>query len=406
MNRRRPQRWSRRPARALMPRMPEQDEMTDEAEPFDEDELEETEDSEPAPTTDASATLLAAIEWDDGGKAIDGDLIGAELIAAFAKRLPNRPGVYRMFDAEGDVLYVGKARSPEEARRQLHAPRRPHPAHRADDRARRGTWSSSRPAPRPRRCCSKRTSSSACGRASTCCCGTTSRSPTSWSREDHEAPAIIKHRGARSRKGNYFGPFASAGAVGRTINALQRAFLLRSCSDSVYESRTRPCLLYQIKRCSAPAPARSRREDYAGLVGEAKAFLSGRSNQIKSGMATAMQEASDDLDFERAALYRDRLAALSHVQSHQGINPQGDRGGRRLRHPSGGRPDLHPGLLLPHRPELGQPRLFPARPTRRSSRTRCSAPSSPSSTTTSRRRGWSCCRSSSRTRRCSPRRSA
>jgi excinuclease ABC subunit C len=140
---------------------------------------------------------------------------------------------------------------------------------------------------------------------------------------DHRAPAIFKHRGARARKGDYFGPFASASAVGRTINSLQRAFLLRTCTDSVFETRTRPCLLYQIKRCSGPCTHEISDEGYAELVREAKDFLSGRSQNVKAAIARQMQEASEDLDFERAAIYRDRLAALSHVQSHQGINPSG-----------------------------------------------------------------------------------
>jgi excinuclease ABC subunit C len=138
---------------------------------------------------------------------------------------------------------------------------------------------------------------------------------------DHLSPGIYKHRGARSRKGDYFGPFASAGAVGRTINSLQRAFLLRSCTNSFYENRTRPCLLYQIKRCAGPCTGEISYEGYAELVAEAKDFLSGRSQKVKTEISAAMQQASQDLDFERAAIYRDRLAALSHVQSHQGINP-------------------------------------------------------------------------------------
>ena len=141
--------------------------------------------------------------------------------------------------------------------------------------------------------------------------------------EDHPVPAIVKHRGARSRKGTYFGPFASAGAVGRTINALQRAFLLRTCSDSFYESRTRPCLLYQIKRCSAPCTGVISHGDYAHLVDEAKAFLSGKSQAVRTEIATEMAAAAERLDFEAAAVYRDRLAALSHIQGHQGINPRG-----------------------------------------------------------------------------------
>ncbi len=124
------------------------------------------------------------------------------------------------------------------------------------------------------------------------------------------------------RKGDYFGPFASAGAVGRTINSLQRAFLLRSCTNSFYENRTRPCLLFQIKRCAGPCTGEIAIADYAELVEEAKDFLSGRSQKVKKEISAAMQQASGDLDFERAAIYRDRLAALSHVQSHQGINPE------------------------------------------------------------------------------------
>ena len=138
---------------------------------------------------------------------------------------------------------------------------------------------------------------------------------------DHEAAAIVKHRGARKRKGDYFGPFASAGAVDRTINALQKAFLIRTCSDSYYENRSRPCLQYQIKRCAGPCTGEIDPEDYAGLVSEAKAFLPGRSQLSKKQLAEQMEAASTELECERAAIYRDRLSALSHVQAHQGINP-------------------------------------------------------------------------------------
>jgi excinuclease ABC subunit C len=140
---------------------------------------------------------------------------------------------------------------------------------------------------------------------------------------NENAPALFKHRGARKAKGDYFGPFASAGSVGRTINALQKAFLIRTCADSVYDSRTRPCLLHQIKRCSAPCTGEVSSDTYSELVREARAFLSGKSGSVQSDLATEMRAASDALDFERAAVYRDRLAALSHIQSHQGINPQG-----------------------------------------------------------------------------------
>jgi excinuclease ABC subunit C len=139
---------------------------------------------------------------------------------------------------------------------------------------------------------------------------------------DHWAPQILKHRGAQSRPGQYFGPFASAGAVNRTITALQRAFLVRSCTDSFFESRTRPCLLYQIRRCSGPCTGEIDFPGYTELVREAKDFLSGRSRLVKQELASEMEKASADLAFETAALYRDRLAALSAIQSQQGINPR------------------------------------------------------------------------------------
>jgi excinuclease ABC subunit C len=139
---------------------------------------------------------------------------------------------------------------------------------------------------------------------------------------DHWAPRILKHRGAQSRAGGYFGPFASASAVDRTINALERAFLIRSCTDAFFESRTRPCLLYQIKRCAGPCTGEIDFAGYAELVREAKDFLAGRSRLVKEMLAAEMEKASADLAFERAALYRDRLAALSAIQAQQGINPR------------------------------------------------------------------------------------
>ncbi|MGQ3672111.1 excinuclease ABC subunit UvrC [Xanthobacter sp. TB0136] len=139
---------------------------------------------------------------------------------------------------------------------------------------------------------------------------------------DHAAPQIAKHRGARNRPGDYYGPFASVWAVDRTINALERAFLLRSCSDSYFENRSRPCLLFQIKRCSGPCTGEIGTEDYAALVREARAFLSGRSRAIKDELARDMEAAAEELEFERAARLRDRLAALSAIQGTQGINPR------------------------------------------------------------------------------------
>jgi excinuclease ABC subunit C len=139
---------------------------------------------------------------------------------------------------------------------------------------------------------------------------------------DHWAPQILKHRGAQSRPGRYFGPFANAGAVNRTITALQRAFLIRSCTDGFFESRTRPCLLYQIRRCSGPCTREIDFPGYTELVREANDFLSGRSHLVKKELAGEMEKASAELEFETAALYRDRLAALSAIQSQQGINPR------------------------------------------------------------------------------------
>ncbi|RZN06443.1 excinuclease ABC subunit C [Bradyrhizobium genosp. SA-3] len=139
---------------------------------------------------------------------------------------------------------------------------------------------------------------------------------------DHWAPQILKHRGAQTRPGRYFGPFASAGAVNRTITALQRAFLIRSCTDSFFESRTRPCLLYQIRRCAGPCTREIDFPGYTTLVREATDFLSGKSHAVKQELAGEMEKASGELEFERAALYRDRLAALSAIQSQQGINPR------------------------------------------------------------------------------------
>jgi excinuclease ABC subunit C len=139
----------------------------------------------------------------------------------------------------------------------------------------------------------------------------------------HPFPQVSKHRGAKNQKGEYFGPFASAGAVNRTITTLQKAFLLRSCSDPVFQSRTRPCLQFQIKRCSAPCVGRISEQDYAGLVAQARQFLCGESSAIQAQMAEAMQKAAEALDYEAAAAYRDRLRALTQVQAHQGINLDG-----------------------------------------------------------------------------------
>ncbi len=139
---------------------------------------------------------------------------------------------------------------------------------------------------------------------------------------DHPFPQLRKHRGARRTKGSYFGPFASAGAVNRTLNQLQRVFLLRNCTDSVFNSRSRPCLLYQIKRCSAPCVGYISESDYAGLVADAERFLSGKSTKIQAQLAEDMASAAEAMEFERAAALRDRIRALTNVQQSQGINPR------------------------------------------------------------------------------------
>ncbi|TPL79560.1 excinuclease ABC subunit UvrC [Mesorhizobium sp. B2-3-12] len=262
---------------------------------------------------------FTAIDWTPHAGDAEG-MVGAEVIQTLVKRLPNAPGVYRMMNAAGDVLYVGKARSLKKrvtnyAQGRFHTNRIGRMVRETSTMEFVVTRTEIEALLleanlikrlRPRFNVLMRDDKSF---------------PYILLTGDHVSPGIYKHRGARSRKGDYFGPFASAGAVGRTINSLQRAFLLRSCTNSFYENRTRPCLLYQIKRCAGPCTGEISHQGYAELVAEAKDFLSGRSQKVKTEISAAMQQASQDLDFERAAIYRDRLAALSHVQSHQGINP-------------------------------------------------------------------------------------
>ncbi len=279
------------------------------------------EDDEDAIVEPEAPQATAVIDWNEGAVSHEG-LAGAALIGEFVKQLPNGPGVYRMLNSDGDVLYVGKARSLKKrvsnyAQGRLHSNRLTRmvreTTHMEFVTTRTEVEALLLEANlikrlRPRFNVLLRDDKSF---------------PYILITGDSRAPAIYKHRGARARKGDYFGPFASASAVGRTINSLQRAFLLRTCTDSVFETRTRPCLLYQIKRCSAPCTHEITDEGYAGLVKEAKDFLSGKSQNVKEAMARAMNEAAEELDFERAAVFRDRLAGLSHVQSHQGINPAG-----------------------------------------------------------------------------------
>ena len=246
---------------------------------------------------------------------------GRVAITRLAKLAPSAPGVYRMIDAQGDVLYVGKAKN---IRKRVTAYARP-TGH--DSRISRMIAATA-----SLEFVSTKTETEALLLEANLIKRLRPRFnvllrddksfPYILITSDHWAPQILKHRGARTRPGHYYGPFASAGAVNRTINALERAFLLRSCSDSYFEARTRPCLLFQIKRCSAPC---TREIDFAGyseLVKEANEFLSGRSQLVQKEMAGEMDKASAALDYERAAIYRDRLSALSAIQSRQGINPR------------------------------------------------------------------------------------
>jgi len=246
---------------------------------------------------------------------------GREIIREFTKLAPESPGCYRMLDADGNVLYVGKAKN---IRKRVTSYTRPEGHSRRIARMIAATASM------------ELVTTSTETEALLLEANLIKRFRPYYNvllRDDksfpyilltkgHPAPAIAKHRGARNRPGDFFGPFASAGSVNRTITALERAFFLRSCSDSVYESRTRPCLLFQIKRCSAPCTGEISLDEYNRMAGEARDFLSGRSTAVKDQLVRDMQAASDTLDFEKAAVLRDRLAALSAIQSHQGVHPR------------------------------------------------------------------------------------
>ncbi len=249
-------------------------------------------------------------------------LSGPDIIRDFVTRLPLKPGVYRMFDAEGGVIYVGKARNLKNrvsnyARGQGHNNRIAHmiALTRNMEFVVTGTEaeallleSNMIKKLKPRFNVMLRDDKSF---------------PYILIARDHASPQLTKHRGARNRQGNYYGPFASAGAVNHAINTMQKAFLLRTCSDSFFNNRTRPCLLHQIKRCSAPCVNYITSEDYQDLVEEAETFLEKGGGPVKAELAAKMEEASNALDFETAARYRDRIQAMSFVTQTQGINPQG-----------------------------------------------------------------------------------
>ena len=252
---------------------------------------------------------------------VENRLKGADLIRDEVKRLPDAPGVYRMIGEDGEALYVGKARSLKKrvvqyAQGRFHTNRIGHMV----------------AATRSMEFIVTRTETDALLLEINLIKQLKPRFnvllrddksfPEIVIRRDHEAPQLRKHRGAHTIKGDYFGPFASAWAVNRTLNTLQKAFLLRSCSDSVYETRTRPCMLHQIRRCSAPCTGLIDVADYNRLVDEAEAFLRGKSRAVMARMSSEMQAASDDLEFERAARLRDRIRALSSVAQETQVNPE------------------------------------------------------------------------------------
>src|SRR6185437_10972279 len=260
---------------------------------------------------------------DEAEPALGGALArGVGVIRAALRTLPPGPGVYRMLNAKGDALYVGKARNLK---------------------ARVANYTHVLPLPNRLKRMVAETHALEIVTTHTEVeallleCNLIKRLlprynvllrddksfPYIHLTGDHDFPQLTKHRGARGAAGDYFGPFASAGAVARTLIALQRAFLLRSCSNNIFASRTRPCLLYQIKRCSAPCVGRIDKEGYARLVGEARNFLEGRSQEVQQRLAGRMHELSDALQFESAAAVRDRIRALTQVQGRQDINLPG-----------------------------------------------------------------------------------
>ncbi len=249
-------------------------------------------------------------------------MTGHDLIGSLLKSLDSAPGVYRMLDAEARVLYVGKARNLKKrvasyAKPSGHSGRIARMIHETAQMMFLTTRTETEALLleqnlikqlKPRYNVLLRDDKSF---------------PNILLSREHEFAQIKKHRGRKSEKGSYFGPFASAGAVNRTLNQLQRVFQLRTCTDATFESRTRPCLLYQIKRCSAPCVGYVGAEDYEKLVRDAERFLSGRSSTVQADLAAAMAAASEAMEFERAAALRDRIKALAQVQSSQGINPKG-----------------------------------------------------------------------------------
>ena len=247
---------------------------------------------------------------------------GQEVIQAYLKTLDGSPGVYRMLNTKGEVLYVGKARNLK-ARVSSYARDHGHSA-----RIARMVFETA-----SMMFLTTRTETEALLLEQNLIKQLKPRYnvllrddksfPNILIGKDHPFPQIKKHRGKKTEKGSYFGPFASAGAVNRTVNQLQKVFLLRNCTDAVFEGRTRPCLQYQIKRCAAPCVGRVDEAAYGALVADAERFLDGKSTAVQANLAREMSEASAAMEFERAAALRDRIKALTQVQQSQGINPEG-----------------------------------------------------------------------------------
>ncbi len=250
------------------------------------------------------------------------DLTGHELIRSYLRSLDNSPGVYRMLSDVGSVLYVGKARNLKK-RVSSYAKPTGHSARIARMISQTASMMFLTTETETEALLLEQNLIKQLKPKYNVQLRDDKSFPNILVSRAHEFPQIKKHRGARKEPGNYYGPFASAGAVNRTLNQLQKVFLLRNCSEAVFEGRSRACLLHQIKRCSAPCVGKISPEDYAALVADAERFLQGRSTRIQADLAARMQAASEALEFERAAALRDRIRALTQVQQGQGINPRG-----------------------------------------------------------------------------------
>ncbi len=247
---------------------------------------------------------------------------GHACIQSYLRTLDNSPGVYRMLNAQSEVLYVGKARQLK-ARVSNYARPSGHSGRIARMIAETASMMFLTTRTETEALLLEQNLIKQLKPRYNVLLRDDKSFPNILLPKDHPFPQLRKHRGRKTVKGSYFGPFASAGAVNRTLTQLQRVFLLRNCTDSVFNSRTRPCLLYQIKRCSAPCVGHISEADYAALVADAERFLSGKSTKIQAQLAQDMQAAAEAMEFERAAALRDRIRALTNVQQSQGINPQG-----------------------------------------------------------------------------------